>query len=91
MTLVGNITVGDLHSTLGDILVNRSVVSSTVSDQSLFHRDKLDEDGLWVGSWQTVLSVNNASIPVQYGVWALRNCATCCVVCHTGCIYGGNC
>ena len=60
MTIVGEGTVGDLRSTVGDLLVDRSGVDSTVSDLSSGHEAKSGVGGLWV--WAGLAGVN-ASTP----------------------------
>ena len=46
--------MGDLCSTVGDLLVDRSGVDSTVGDQSLDHGAKAGVCGLWVWAWPAV-------------------------------------
>ena len=58
VTGIGKRTVGDLHSTVGDLLVNRSGVDTTVGDRSLDGGAKAGVCGLWVWAW---LAVGNAS------------------------------
>ena len=60
MTVVGEGTVGDLRSTVGDLLVDRSGVDSTVGDLSSGRDAKLGVGGLWV--WAGLAEVN-ASTP----------------------------
>ena len=60
VTGIGEHTVGDLRSAVGDLLVNRSGVDTTVGDQSLDRGAKAGVFGLWVWAW---LVVGNASTP----------------------------
>ena len=48
VTVVGEGTVGDLRSTVGDLLVDRSGLDSTVSDRSSGGEAKSGVGGLWV-------------------------------------------
>ena len=60
VTSIGECTVGDRCSAVGDLLVNRSGVDSTVGDQSSVRSAKAGNGGLWV--W-AVLKGANASTP----------------------------
>ena len=48
VTDIGECTVGDLHSAVGDLLVDRSRADSTVSDWSSDRGAKAGVCGLWV-------------------------------------------
>ena len=60
VTGIGECAVGDLRSTMGDLLVDRSGVDSTVGDQSSDRGAKAGVCGLWVWAW---LAVGSASTP----------------------------
>ena len=51
VTIIGKCTLGDRHPTVGDLLVNRSGVDSTVGDLSSVRLAKAGDGGLWVWSW----------------------------------------
>ena len=48
VTGIGECTVGDLRSAMGDLLVDRSGVDTTVGDQLLDRGAKAGVCGLWV-------------------------------------------
>ena len=58
VTGIGERAVGDLHSTVGNLLVDRSGVDTTVGDRSSDHGAKAGVCGLWVWAW---LAVGNAT------------------------------
>ena len=47
--------MGDLCSTVGDLLVDRSGVDSTVGDRSSDRGTKAGVCGLWVWTWPAVV------------------------------------
>ena len=58
VTGIGECAVGNLHSAMGDLLVNRSGVDTTVGGWSSDHGAKAGVCGLWVWAW---LAVGNAT------------------------------
>ena len=60
VTGIGKCAVGDLHSAVGDLLVDRSGVDTTVGDRLSDRGAKAGVFGLWVWAW---LVVGNASTP----------------------------
>ena len=51
VTVIGECTVDDRHSTVGDLLVDRSGVDSTVGNLSSVRLAKAGDGGLWVWVW----------------------------------------
>ena len=58
VTSIGEHAVGDLHSTVGNLLIDRSGVDTNVGDQSSDRGAKAGVCGLWVWAW---LAVGNAT------------------------------
>ena len=58
VTGIGECAVGNLRSTMGDLLVDRSGVDTTVGDWSSDRGAKAGVCGLWVWAW---LAVGNAT------------------------------
>ena len=60
VTGIGKCAVGDLCSAVGNLLVNRNGVDSTVGDRLADRGAKAGVCGLWVWAW---LAVGSASTP----------------------------
>ena len=77
VTVRGECTVGDRRSAVGDLLVDRSGVYSTVGDQSLVCGAKASVGGLWVCVWPAGDITSTPGVGWSTSVWGpdTQHCA----------------